>query len=40
MVHVQMVMTISKLGHDQIMREACFVVILLIFNNLKAEICA
>ena len=43
MVYVQMVMTrekLTKIGHGQVMREACFVVVLLIFNNLKAEICA
>ena len=29
----------TKLGHDQVMRlEVCFVVVLLIFNNLSAEI--
>ena len=38
MVYIQMVMTAekaTKLGHDQVTRlEACFVVILLIFDNL------
>ena len=39
MAHI-MVMTTekgTKLGHDQVMRlEACFVIVLLIFNNLSA----
>ena len=28
----------TKLGHDQVAREACFVVVLLIFNNLSVVI--
>ena len=40
MVYIQMVMTVekaSKLGHDHVTRlEACFVIVLLIFNNLSA----
>ena len=33
-----MAMTAEKLGHDQVTREACFVVVLLIFNNLSVVI--
>ena len=40
MVYIQMVMTAekaTKLGYDHITRlEACFVVVLLIFNNVSA----
>ena len=30
----------AKLGHDHVTCKACFVVVLLIFNNLSAEILA
>ena len=38
---IQMAMTAekpTKLGHDQVTREACFVVVLYIFNNLSVVI--